>query len=69
MDVGILGTGNVGSALATGLTAAGHDVVVGSRDPGSNRVEGVDVVTQRSAADRGDVVVLALPDVDVLFVV
>ena len=33
MKVGIIGTGNVGSALTAGLTAAGHDVVVGSRDP------------------------------------
>jgi hypothetical protein len=60
MDVGILGTGSVGTALATGLAAAGHDVVVGSRDPESNRIEGVTVVSQRAAAERG-VVVLALP--------
>ena len=33
MKVGIIGTGNVGSALTAGVTAAGHDVVVGSRDP------------------------------------
>ena len=28
MNIGIIGTGSVGSALAAGLTAAGHDVVV-----------------------------------------
>jgi len=61
MKVGIIGTGNVGSALATGLTAAGHSTVVGSRDPESNQVEDTDVVTQQAAAEHGDVVVLALP--------
>lgn len=61
MEIGIIGTGNVGSALATGLAAAGHEVVVGSRDPETNRVDGADTVTQRAAAERGDVVVLALP--------
>lgn len=61
MEVGIIGTGSVGTALATGLAAAGHEVVVGSRDPETNGVEGVDTATQRAAAERGDVVVLALP--------
>ncbi|MFD4032002.1 NADPH-dependent F420 reductase [Streptomyces sp. NPDC058637] len=31
MKIGILGTGNVGRALADGWAAAGHDVVLGSR--------------------------------------
>ena len=63
MDIGILGTGSVGSALANGLTGAGHDVVLGSRDPDAAGVpvEGVTVATQRAAADHGAVVVLALP--------
>ena len=61
MKVGIIGTGNVGSALAAGLSAAGHDVVVGSRDPATNQVNGTDVVSQQAAAEQGDAVVLALP--------
>ncbi len=61
MKVGIIGTGNVGTALATGLSAAGHDVVVGSREPATTTVEGVAVATQRTAAEHGDAVVLALP--------
>jgi len=61
VQVGIVGTGNVGSALATGLTAAGYETVVGSRNPETTRVDGTDVVTQRAAAEYGDVVVLALP--------
>ncbi|SFR46732.1 NADPH-dependent F420 reductase [Halogeometricum limi] len=61
MKVGIVGTGSVGGSLASGLAAAGHDVVVGSRDPEAAEVADVDVVTQRAAAERGDVVILALP--------
>ncbi|WP_232702225.1 NADPH-dependent F420 reductase [Halobacterium wangiae] len=61
MDVGIIGTGNVGGALANGLAAAGHDVVVGSRDPDSHHIEDTEVVAQQAAAERGEVVVLALP--------
>lgn len=60
MKIGIIGTGNVGHALATGLTAAGHDVVLGSRDPETVAAD-VEVGTQRAAAEYGDVVVLALP--------
>ncbi|MEU4066059.1 NAD(P)-binding domain-containing protein [Streptomyces wedmorensis] len=33
MRIGILGTGNVGQALASAWARAGHDVVVGSRRP------------------------------------
>lgn len=61
MNVGIIGSGSVGTALATGLSAAGHEVVVGSRDPEANRVENVRVASQRDAAEHGAVVVLALP--------
>jgi hypothetical protein len=61
MDVGIIGTGSVGSALATGLKAAGHDPVLGSREPETSDADGVEVVTQHAAAEYGDVVVLALP--------
>lgn len=34
MRIGMLGTGTVGSTLAAKLTELGHDVKVGSRDPG-----------------------------------
>ena len=33
MQVAIIGAGNVGKALATSLTRAGHDVIITSRDP------------------------------------
>lgn len=60
MKVGIIGTGSVGTALASGLGAAGHDVVLGSRDPDGSGGD-QPVRSQRGAADRGDVVVLAVP--------
>jgi len=65
--VGIIGTGTVGTALADGLSAAGHDVVLGSRDPGAVDVgprDGpgdVEVADRRTAAERGEAVVLAVP--------
>lgn len=65
MRVGIIGTGSVGSALATGLKDAGHDVVVGSRQPETKQVDGVRVVAQEAAAQHADVVILAVP-VDVV---
>lgn len=61
MNVGVIGMGNVGSALASGFTATGHDVVLGSRAPDTVQGTDVEVATQSAAAERGDVVVLALP--------
>ncbi len=60
MRIGILGTGNVGKAVAAGLAAAGHEVVLGSRDPGSHQDLGLPVVTQQEAAAHGELVVDAL---------
>jgi predicted dinucleotide-binding enzyme len=61
MRVGIIGTGSVGSALATGLQESGHDVVVGSRSPDTRQVDGVEVVAQERAAQHGEIVILAVP--------
>ena len=64
MNVGILGTGHVGSSLATGLSRGGHAVKLGSRDPASARVEtakGVTVGTYAEALAFGEVVILAVP--------
>jgi len=54
MDIGIIGTGDGGSAPAVGLTAAGHETAVGSRDPEANGSEGVEVDTAGTlASDLG----------------
>ena len=37
MKLGILGSGDVGRTLAGGFAAAGHDVVIGTRDPNTDK--------------------------------
>ncbi len=66
MNVAIIGAGNVGRALATSFTKAGHQVTVTSRDPehaGSVAADtGARVAnSNRDAAASGDVVILAAP--------
>jgi predicted dinucleotide-binding enzyme len=66
MNIVIIGAGNVGRALAAGWKRAGHAVALAVRDPergdpqGAKR-EGFALVPARNAAQRGDVVVLAVP--------
>lgn len=52
MKIGIIGKGNVGTAIGSGLQRAGYKVKYGHRDP-------VDSVP--AAADWGDLIVLAVP--------
>jgi hypothetical protein len=67
MRVAIIGTGNVGSAIARGLKGKGHDVLLGARDPQAADVvalaaeTGATAMTPAAAAAAGDVVILALP--------
>ncbi|MEM9745793.1 MAG: NAD(P)-binding domain-containing protein, partial [Actinomycetota bacterium] len=35
MRIAVLGTGMVGQSLAGGFARVGHDVVIGTRDPGA----------------------------------
>ena len=52
MKIGIIGKGNVGTAIAVGLTRAGHQVKHGHRDPKEPVFE---------AAKWGEVIFLAVP--------
>lgn len=67
MRIAILGTGNVGTALARPWAEMGHDVVFGTRDPDSTKsvaaadATGARVETVRHAVQDADVVVLAVP--------
>jgi predicted dinucleotide-binding enzyme len=67
MHVVVIGTGNVGSAIARGLKGKGHDVVLGARDPQAAGVvaladeTGATAMSPEAAAAAGDVVILALP--------
>ena len=64
MKIGIIGTGNVGSAVGKRWAAAGHEVMFGTRDPGDARVRELvaaaggktRVGTIGAAATFGDVV-------------
>ncbi len=62
MRVGIIGTGNVGQAIAKGLRNTSHEVRFGSRDPKeATVVDGMKVEPQREVAAWADVVILAVP--------
>jgi predicted dinucleotide-binding enzyme len=68
MNIGILGTGDVGKVLAAGFKAVGHDVMIGTRDPASGRLtewlgqsgRGVQAGTFSQAAAFGEVIVFAI---------
>lgn len=65
MQIGIIGTGNVGSALARRLVNAGHEVMLGSRT--AEKAAEVAAQTgarggsQAEAANFGEIVVLSVP--------
>ena len=67
MQIAILGTGNVGSALARALSRAGHSLTLGTRDPGHAPAHalatatGARLATASDAAQAADVILLALP--------
>jgi hypothetical protein len=68
MHIAIIGTGQVGKALAKNLAAAGHRVVVGTRDPQSETAASargalgdIPVREIREALPEADAVVIAVP--------
>ena len=66
--VGVLGSGEVGRRLATGFSSRGHDVMIGSRDPGKPELRdwlsgdgaGINAGTFAEAAEHGELLVLAV---------
>ena len=66
--VGVLGTGEVGRRLAVAFNSRGHEVTIGSRDPGKPELRewhsadgaGVDPGTFAQAAAHGELLVLAV---------
>jgi predicted dinucleotide-binding enzyme len=67
MRIAIIGTGNVGGAIARGLKGKGHQVILGARGPASVEVMELAAATDAAlalpveAAGAADLVVLALP--------
>lgn len=67
MRIAIIGTGNVGGAIARGLKGKSHAVSFGARNPDEAEVQalaaetGADVALPAVAAAGADLVILALP--------
>jgi hypothetical protein len=67
MRIAIIGTGNVGGAIARGLIGKGHGVSFGARNPDKAQVQALatdtraDVALPTVAAAGADLVILALP--------
>lgn len=67
MNIGIIGTGVVGQTLGTGLTAKGHSVKIGSREPHSEKLQkwqneagpNASTGTLAETAKFGDLIILA----------
>ncbi|RKP49765.1 NAD(P)-dependent oxidoreductase [Pararobbsia silviterrae] len=64
MEVGIIGLGAMGRAMARNLAKAGHDVKAWNRSGGS--IEGVMMVATPADAFQGDVVLTMLSDDDAI---
>ncbi|MGO9960311.1 MAG: NADPH-dependent F420 reductase [Solirubrobacteraceae bacterium] len=66
--VGVLGSGEVGRRLAAGFASRGHEVMIGSRDPGKPELlewllgegAGIQAGTFLQAAEHGELLVLAV---------
>ncbi|MEE8046066.1 MAG: NADPH-dependent F420 reductase [Dehalococcoidia bacterium] len=69
MRIAVIGSGSVGTGLATSWSALGHSVVIGSRSPESERLvelvagigNGVSAAGLAESANGADVIVLAIP--------
>src|SRR4051794_21357703 len=67
MQIGIVGSGNVGGTLGRRFAEVGHSVTFGSRRPDSDeakelaRLPGAKVASPRDAAQSSEVVLLATP--------
>jgi hypothetical protein len=67
MPIAIIGAGQVGSALARGLAARGHRILLGLRDPAGADTAALAAATGATraspaeAAAQADIVILALP--------
>lgn len=67
MEIGIIGSGNIGATLARRLTALGHRVLIAnSRGPASltalSAETGATAVTAEQAASAKDVVIISVPE-------
>ncbi len=75
MNIGIIGTGNIGTALAIKWKNAGHRIIFGVRDihtfKGKNSAEehNIEVKTIRSTIIDSDILVLAIPPLAIFTII
>src|SRR3954447_6957140 len=65
MDVGIIGLGRMGAAMAANLLEAGHRLTVYNRTPGKDEglvAKGARAAAEGAEACRGDIIVTMLAD-------
>lgn len=60
MNIAVIGTGRIGTALGGAWNSARHTVVFGSRNPGGEK-SGIPVVSYGEAVGGSEVVVFAIP--------
>lgn len=67
MKIAIIGTGNVGSALATKWAAKGHSILLGVRDLSQFKgkallaIPGIEATTVGDAVEKSDIILLSTP--------
>lgn len=61
MRVAVIGAGQVGSALGTRLSALGHTVLYGVRDPDDPKYAGLEIESLPEAVEGAEVIILAVP--------
>ncbi len=73
MNIAIIGSGNVGSALAQGLSKAGHNIFFGLRDAASAKAEkasgfvsNAKILSIAEASKQADVIIITTPPEAVL---
>lgn len=65
MKIGILGSGNMATALALGWAKHGHEIMIGSRTPTAIKArfsaQGIAVESHQQALEHGEIIVVATP--------
>jgi predicted dinucleotide-binding enzyme len=61
MRIAVIGTGNIGGTLGRALAGAGHEVTMGSRNPGDGTPDLPPTADIASALEGAEVILLAIP--------
>ncbi|MCS6824015.1 MAG: NAD(P)-binding domain-containing protein [Cytophagaceae bacterium] len=68
MNIAIIGSGNIGSTLARGLSKSGHQIYLGTRHPEDEKIKNlirennnIEALSVSEAAQRAEVIIIAAP--------